>query len=203
MKLYSNSFAPSPRRVRMFAAEKALALEVINFDFATNQHRQAEFLAINPVGDVPALVLEDGTALTESLAICRYLEEIHPSPPLFGTSTLGRARINECVDHLMFRLYVPATQAFKHTHAYWATRLTQVLPYGDVARALLREEFARLETWLSDGREFLVNSAFSMADIVAYTSVEFAKVGGVRVTADEPHLQAYMARLGARPSAKA
>ncbi len=203
MKLYSNSFAPSPRRVRMFAAEKGLALDLINLDFATNQHRQAEFLAINPVGDVPVLVLEDGTALAESLAICRYLEELHPSPPLFGTSPLGRARINECVDHLMFRLYVPATQAFKHTHAYWASRLTQVLPYGDVARALLREEFARLETWLSDGREFLVDGAFSMADIVAYTSVEFAKVGGVRVTADEPHLQAYMARLVTRPSAKA
>ncbi len=203
MKLYSNSFAPSPRRVRMFAAEKGLALDLINLDFATNQHRQAEFLAINPVGDVPVLVLEDGTALAESLAICRYLEELHPSPPLFGTSPLGRARINECVDHLMFRLYVPATQAFKHTHAYWASRLTQVLPYGDVARALLREEFARLETWLSDGRGFLVDDAFSMADIVAYTSVEFAKVGGVRVTADEPHLQAYMARLATRPSAKA
>jgi glutathione S-transferase len=203
MKLYSNSFAPSPRRVRMFAAEKGLTLDLINLDFATNQHRQAEFLAINPVGDVPALVLEDGTSLAESLAICRYLEERHPSPPLFGTSPLGRARINECVDHLMFRLYVPATQAFKHTHAYWATRLTQVLPYGDVARALLREEFARLETWLCDGREFLVDGAFSMADIVAYTSVEFAKVGGVRVTADEPQLQAYMARLATRPSAKA
>jgi len=203
MKLYSNTFAPSPRRVRMFAAEKGLTLDLINLDFATNQHRQAEFLAVNPVGDVPALVLEDGSVLTESLAICRYLEELHPSPPLFGTSPLGRARINECVDHLMFRLYVPATQAFKHTHSYWATRLTQVLPYGDVARALLREEFARLEAWLSDGREFLVDGAFSMADIVAYTSVEFAKVGGVRVSTDEPHLQAYMARLAARSSAKA
>ena len=203
MKLYSNSFAPSPRRVRMFAAEKGLTLETINLDFASNEHRQAAFLAVNPVGDVPALVLDDGTVLTESLAICRYLEELQPAPPLFGSSALGRARINECVDHLMFRLYVPATQAFKHTHAYWAPRLTQVLPYGDVARTLLREEFARLEGWLSDGREFLVDGAFSVADIVAYTSVEFAKVGGVRVTADEPHLRAYMARMGARPSAKA
>lgn len=203
MKLYSNSFAPSPRRVRMFAAEKGVSLEVVNLDFAKDEHRTAAFLAINPVGDVPALVLDDGLVLTESLAICRYLEELHPAPALFGTSTVERARVNECVDHLMFRLYVPATQAFKHTHAYWATRLTQVLPYGDVARASLREEFARLEEQLADGREFLVNGRFSMADIVACTSVEFAKVGGVRVAADQPHLQAYMARLAARPSAKA
>ena len=98
---------------------------------------------------------------------------------------------------------MPATQAFKHTHAYWATRLTQVLPYGDVARSLLRDEFARLEGQLANGREFLVGNAFSAADIVAYTSVEFAKVGGVRVAADQPHLQAYMARIGVRPSAKA
>ncbi|MEY4376555.1 MAG: hypothetical protein RJB26_1105 [Pseudomonadota bacterium] len=203
MKLYSNSFAPSPRRVRMFVAEKGLTLDVVNLDFANNEHRQADFLAINPVGDVPALVLDDGTVLTESLAICRYLEEAHPAPPLFGSSPLERARIAEAVDALMFRLYVPATQAFKHTHAYWATRLTQVLPYGEVARSLLREEFARLEGQLADGREFLVGNAFSAADIVAYTSVEFAKVGGVRVAADQPHLQAYMARIGARPSAKA
>lgn len=203
MKLYSNAFAPSPRRVRLFAAEKGLTLEVINLDFAKDEHRQEAFLAINPVGDVPALVLDDGTVLTESLAICRYLEELHPAPALFGTTALERARVNECVDHLMFRLYVPGTQAFKHTHAYWATRLTQVLPYGDVARAALREEFARLENWLADGREFLVGEQFSMADIVAYTSVEFAKVGGVRVGADQLHLQAYMARMAARPSAKA
>lgn len=203
MKLYSNAFAPSPRRVRMFAAEKGLTLETVNLDFANNEHHTPAFLAINPVGDVPALVLDDGTVLTESLAICRYLEELHPQPSLFGSSTLERARIAECVDHLMFRLYVPATQAFKHTHAYWATRLTQVLPYGDVARALLREEFARIEGWLADGRAFLVDDRFSMADIVAYTSVEFAKVGGVRVSEEHPHLKAYMARIGVRPSAKA
>jgi glutathione S-transferase len=103
----------------------------------------------------------------------------------------------------MFRVYVPATQAFKHTHAYWATRLTQILPYGDVARDLLREEFARIEGWLADGRAFLVDERFSMADIVAYTSVEFAKVGGLRVGEEHPHLKAYMARIGVRPSAKA
>jgi glutathione S-transferase len=203
MKLYSNAFAPSPRRVRMFAAEKSLTLEIVNLDFASNEHHAPAFLAINPVGDVPALVLDDGSVLTESLAICRYLEELHPQPSLFGSSSLERAHIAEYVDHLMFRLYVPATQAFKHTHAYWATRLTQVLPYGDVARDLLREEFARIDNWLADGRAFVVGDRFSMADIVAYTSVEFAKVGGVRVGDDYPQLKAYMGRMASRPSAKA
>ena len=93
MKLYSNAFAPSPRRVRMFAAEKGLTLETVNLDFANNEHHAPAFLAVNPVGEVPALVLDEGTVLTESLAICRYLEELYPQPSLFGSSALERARI--------------------------------------------------------------------------------------------------------------
>ena len=107
-------------------------------------------LSPNPVGDLPTLVLDDGTVLTESLAICRHLEEIQPLPPLLGTDPRSRARVNETVDRLMFRLYVPATQAFRHTHAFWAERLTQVPAYGELAREAVRQELAWLESALTD-----------------------------------------------------
>jgi len=203
MRLYSNSFAPSPRRVRMFAAEKALVIDMVQVDLARQENRRADYLALNPTGDVPTLVLDDGTVLTESLAICRFLEELHPTPPLLGTDSRSRSRINELVDRLMFRLYVPATQAFRHTHAFWAERLTQVPAYGELARESIRQEFAILNSMLADGRPFLLGDVLTLADIVAYTSVDFAKVGGVRPASDQTALLDYQTRIGARPSARA
>ncbi len=203
MKLYSNAFAPSPRRVRMFAAEKGLSLDLVQLDIARHENRHPDYLALNPTGDVPTLVLDDGTVLTESLAICRFLEELRPSPPLLGTDARSRSRVNEQVDRLMFRLYVPATQAFRHTHAFWADRLTQVPAYGEQAREAVRGELAILDRVLADGRPFLLGETFTLADIVAYTSVDFAKVGGVRPASGQTALLAYLESIGARPSARA
>jgi len=84
VKLYTNRFAPSPRRVRMYAAEKGIALELVEVDIAANAHRAPEYLAVNPLAELPTLERDDGTHLTESLAICRWLEEQHPEPSLFG-----------------------------------------------------------------------------------------------------------------------
>ena len=187
----------------MFAAEKGVPLEIVEVDIGRNEHRQPGYLALNPTGELPTLELDDGSTLTESLAICRYLEELQPQPPLLGADTRERARVNECVDRLMFRLYVPATQAFRHTHAFWAERLTQVPAYGEIAREAVRGELAWLESLLQDGRTFLLGESFTLADIVAYTSVDFAKVGGVRPTEAQPALRAYLARIAARPSARA
>ena len=187
----------------MFAAEKSIPLELVELDIGRNEHRAADYLALNPVGDLPTLVLDDGTVLTESLAICRHLEEIQPLPPLLGTDPRSRARVNETVDRLMFRLYVPATQAFRHTHAFWAERLTQVPAYGELAREAVRQELAWLESALTDGRNFLLGETFTLADIVAYTSVDFAKVAGVRPTDTQTALRAWLARIAARPSARA
>ena len=118
MKLYDNAFAPSPRRVRMFLAEKGLPFERVEVDIAAGATAQADFLAVNPLGEVPVLELDDGTRLTESLAICRYLESLHPQPPLLGTSPLEQARIESMVLSVMFRLYVPTMHAFRHTHKF-------------------------------------------------------------------------------------
>jgi len=202
MKLYDNAFAPSPRRVRMFLAEKGLAFERVEVDIAAGATGQAEFLAINPMGEVPVLELEDGTRLTESLAICRYIESMHPQPPLLGESPIERARIDAAVLSVMFRLYVPTTHAFRHTHKFWQGRLTQVPTYGDLARQQVLDEWQRIDTLLA-GSTFMAGDRFSFADIVAFTTLEFGKVAGIRLQPQQSHLARWRELIAARPSASA
>lgn len=202
MKLYSNRFAPSPRRVRMFAAEKGIELEIVEVDIAAREHETPAYRAINDAGEVPTLLRPDGAPLTESLAICRWLEERYPEPNLFGADADERAAVASAIDRLMFRLYVPTTHVFRHTHAFWATRLTQVPAFGELQRAAVIEERAALDRRLAQ-HEFVVGQRFTMADIVAYTSVDFGKVVGLRPTEAEPQLARWYAQIAARPSARA
>ena len=202
LKLYNSPFAPSPRRVRMFAAEKQIPLELVEVDIASGATRAADFLAVNPLGETPVLEREDGSRVTESLAICRWLEELHPTPDLFGRDAEERLAVNRWVDRLMFRLYVPTTQVFRHTHAFWTGRIEQVPAYGELQRAAVRAEHVALDAALA-GREFLARDAFSMADLVAFTSVDFGKVAGLRVGDELPALKRWYDAIRERPSARA
>ena len=202
MKLYSNRYAPSPRRVRMFAAEKGIALDIVEVDIAAGEQRSAEFLARNPRGELPLLELDDGSILTESLAICRLLEARQPEPNLWGRTPEERAAVDCAVDGLMFRLYVPTTQAFRHGHEFWAGRIEQVPAYADVARRLVTAEYDFLERRLAE-HAYVSLDRFTMADIVAYTTVEFGKVAGLRPGADHKGIQRWRAEIRERPSARA
>jgi len=202
MKLYDNAFAPSPRRVRMFLAEKGLSVERVEIDIAAGGNTVAEFLAVNPQGEVPVLELDDGTRLTESLAICRYIETLHPAPPLLGESPLEQARIESAVLSLMFRLYVPTTQAFRHTHKFWQGRIEQVPAYGELARRQVLDEWQRLDAQLGTAA-FIAGERFSFADIVAFTTLEFGKVAGIRPQPTQTHLLRWRELIAARPSAAA
>ena len=202
MKLYSSRFAPSPRRVRMYAAEKGIALEIIEVDIAAGGARAPAYLAVNPLGELPTLELQDGTRLVESIAICRWLEERHPEPPLFGHDAVERAAINGWVDRLMFHLYLPMVNVFRHTHAYWSTRTTQVPAFGELERGAVLAEFASLDAALG-GREFLASGSMSMADVVAFTSVDFGKPSNLRVGDAHPNLKRWYTSINARPSARA
>lgn len=202
MKLYDNDFAPSPRRVRMFLAEKQLSVTRIPIDIAAGETNSDAFTRINPVAELPVLELDDGTRLTESLAICRYLEALQPEPNLLGKTPLEQAGIESVVLQVMFRLYVPTTLAFRHTHRFWQGRLTQVAQYGELAREQVLTEWQRWETLLAE-REFLAGDRFSFADIVGYTTLEFGKPSGIRVQNSQPHLLRWQAAIAARPSARA
>ena len=202
MKFFDAPFAPSPRRVRMFLAEKGLSIPTVSVDIAAGETGQANFLAINAVGEVPVLELDDGTRLTESLAICRYLETLHPEPALLGRDALERAQLDALVLQIMFRVYVPTTQAFRHGHKFWAGRITQVPQYADLARQQVLDEWARFDAMLAT-REFIGGERFSFADIVAYTTLDFGKPSGIRVQPAQTHLARWQAAIAARPSAKA
>jgi glutathione S-transferase len=189
MKLYDNGFAPSPRRVRMFIAEKGLesrgvTIARVSVDIANQETQSAAYREVNPLGEVPVLELDDGTRIRESLAICRYLETLYPEPCLFGATPLERARIEAMTLEIMFRVYVPTTQAFRHTHKFWQGRVR------------------RIDTLLR-GREFLAGDTFSMADIVAFTTLEFGKPSGIRLQPEQTDLGRWHAAIAARPSAKA
>ena len=202
MKLYTNRFAPSPRRVRMYAAEKGIALDLVEVDIASGAHHSPEYLAVNPLGEVPTLERDDGARLTESIAICRALEEEYPEPTLFGATPAERAEVNRWVDRLMLRLYVPATHVFRHTHPFWAERLTQVPAWGELQRATVLAEYDALDRRL-DGRDYVASDRFTMADIVAFTSVDFGRPSGLRVGETRPALKRWYEAIGARPSARA
>ena len=202
LKLYDNAFAPSPRRVRMFLAEKGLPFETISVDIAAGETGSADFLAVNPLGELPVLELDDGTRLRESLAICRYLESMQPEPTLLGRNDRERANIESIVLQLMFRVYVPTTHAFRHTHKFWAGRVVQIPEYGALARENVLTEWQRLDRELAN-REFLAGDRFSFADIVGYTTLEFGKPSGIRLQEGQDHLRRWHAAIAARPSAKA
>lgn len=202
IKLYNDPFAPSPRRVRMFMAEKAIDYERVDLSIAKGETQSPDFLALNPLGEVPVLVLDTGECLTESLAICRYLEQLFPEPPLFGTDLLEKARIDSAIHRVMFRAYVPSTLAFRHTHSFWQGRIEQVAQFGAIAKQQVLDEWQRINEELAV-RPFIAGDNFSFADIVAYTSLEFGKPSGIRVSDTQVHLKRWQSEIAARPSAKA
>ncbi len=202
MKLYTDRYAPSPRRVRMYCAEKGLPLELVEVGIASGETAAPAFRGVNPVGEVPVLELADGTRVTESLAICRWLEELNPAPPMFGRTPDERRDVNRWIDRIMFRMYVPTTHVFRNTAPFWASRLTQVPAWADVQRGVVLEEYAALDAHLA-GREYVAGDAFTMADVVAFTTVEFGKLSKLRAAPEHVHLQRWFDAVKARPSASA
>jgi glutathione S-transferase len=202
VKLYDSPFAPSPRRVAMFLAEKGIDIPREPVDISAGATRSEAFRAVNPAGEVPVLELDDGTRLTESLAICRYLEQLHPEPNLLGRSPLEQAQVEMWSLRLMFRLYVPISHAFRHTHRFWAGRVQQVPEYGALARQAALEELEALEGVMAS-RPFVAGERFTLADIVAFTTIEFGKPSDIRLQPSHVALRRWFDAVKARPSAAA
>ncbi len=201
MKLYDFSFAPNPRKVRVYAAEKGIEIPLETVDLATGQQRSPEFLKINPLGQLPVLELDDGTYLTESLAIIEYLEEIHPDPPLLGTDPLSRARIRAAERACDFGVFMPAGLVFQHTSPFFAKRIKQIPEVAEMGKAALAKRFALLDETLA-GREWLCGR-FSLADITLLVGVDFAGVSGITPDPSLSNLLRWHEAAKARPSAKA
>src|SRR5688500_16841600 len=205
MKLYQDPRAPNPRRVRVFLHEKGLLerVELIEVSINNAANRAPEHLERHPLGLVPVLELDDGRRLRESMAICRWFEEQHPEPNLFGRDAWERAQIEQWNRHAELELLWPVAQIFRNTHDFWRGRLAQAPEFGAIMRTVLGERMTWLDQELA-ARPFLAGERFTVADITALCALDFAKIIQVRIDpANQPHLARWHQSVAARPSAKA
>ncbi len=203
MKLYGeDNPAPNPRRVRIFLAEKGLTLEQERVPLRERAHKARSFLDKNSLGQVPVLELDDGSFLSESVSICRYLEGLHPEPPLFGTTPKEQATIDMWIRRIELQLMMPIAQVWRHAHPLTASLLTQFTDFGESNRAHADRAYRWLDGELAD-RRFVAGDAYSMADIIALTTVDFGRFIGVPVPEDCGAVLSWLSIVGQRPSAAA
>ncbi len=203
MKLYDSPFAPNPRRVRIFLAEKGIVIPTETIDLSKLQQMEPAFTCVNPLRRIPALVLDSGEVLTESVAICRYFEEIQPEPPLFGTGALERARVEMWQRRAELSFFYHVAMAFRHSHpAMREMETPQIKELAETSRprALAFAEF--LDSELAK-RPFVAGEHFSIADITAYVAADFAKFARIDLPESLGHLRRWREAVAARPSARA
>ena len=203
MKLYDGGRAPNPRRVRVYLAEKGIKVPTEQVDLGALQQKSAAFTAVNPLQRVPALVLDDGTIITESIAICRYFEFSHPEPPMFGEDALGQAMVDmwnrRCEQHLLLQV----SHVFRHLHpAMKAMEVPQIAEWGETNKAKALEFLPILDSQLGAHR-FVAGDRYSVADITALIAVDFMKPAKLAVPPAFANVLRWHAEVSARPSAAA
>ncbi len=187
----------------MFLAEKGVAYDTIEVSIAAHANETAEFRKKNPLMLLPVLELGDGRVLRESIAICHYIEELHPEPNLFGVDAWERAVVEQWNRHAELELLAPIAQVFRNSHAFWAGRIKQVPEFAQFMREHITTRFDWIDRELAS-RPYIAGERFTVADITAMCAIEFGKVSDIRVNAaTHPNLHGYLARVTARPSAKA
>ena len=201
MKLYVDAGrAPNPRRVRIFLAEKGVSLPIEAVDLGTQAHKTPAFRAINPLARLPALMLDDGTVIAESIAICRYIEAQHPQPPLFGEGALEQALIEMWQRRVEFHLLAIVSNVFRHLHPAMAPlEVPQVAAWGEANMPRALEFLALLDAELGR-RPYVAGERFSVADITAVVAVDFMKPAKLTVPDALANVRLWHAEVSARPS---
>jgi glutathione S-transferase len=203
MKLYDMGRAPNPRRVRIFLVENGIEVPKQEVDLGALEQYGPEFTALNPMQRVPVLVLDDGTVITESVAICLYFEKLKPEPNLFGEGPLESALVEMWNRRLELHFYGPVSQSFRHTSPAMAKReIPQVAEWGAASRKKSEEFLGFLEHELGK-REYVAGNRFTIADITALVTVDFMRVIKLAVLPEMTNLSRWHASVSARPSAKA
>ena len=211
MKFFDFEMAPNPRRARIFMAEKGIeGVEIIQIDLGDNRENVGdEYRSINPSCTVPALVLEDGTLISESVAICRYFEEVQPNPPLMGRDPKEKAVVEMWQRQVELQGYMPAGEAFRNYNKRFAGRaLAGNDSYAQIPELVTRsrtrvERFFNLLNDHMESREFIASDVFSIADITAYVMVDFAGWSKMGITESQTHLKRWYESIKARPSSSA
>ena len=202
MKLYDGGRAPNPRRVRIFLAEKGMSLPVEKIDLANLEHKTAEFTALNPLQRVPVLVLDDDTVITESIAICRYIEGLRPEPPLFGRGALEEALVEMWNRRVELNLYQAVAAVFRHTNPAMKDFESQIPEWGEANRPRVFEFLGLLDRELK-GRLFMAGDHYSVADITALVAVDFMRPAKLIMPEEFVNLRRWHAQVSERSSASA
>jgi len=203
MKILETRAAPNPRRVRIFLAEKGIEVPFEELDLMKGALRTPEFTEKNWFRRVPVLVLDDGTAISETVAICRYFEELQPEPALFGKGALGRASVEMWNRRVELGLLVAVQFAFRHLHPAMAHLETPQVPaWGEANKPKALEILGYLDKELA-GRRFIAGDAFSIADITLLVALDFMKPARIQRPPELTSLARWHEEMSARSSAKA
>ncbi|MGF1550974.1 MAG: glutathione S-transferase family protein [Paracoccaceae bacterium] len=200
--LYDQPRAPNPRRLNIALAEKGVAVERVVLDLMKNEHRSPEVLARTGHPAVPALVLDDGTVLTETVAILRYVEALHPEPNLLGRDVLEQATIEMWQRRVEFGLFAAVAACFRHTNRHLAVLEDQVPEWGEINRRRIRGHLEALDARLGN-RDWIAADRLTVADITAIVALDFLRIVKEAEPDDLPGLTAWAARMRARPSWRA
>lgn len=203
MKLYDSRQAPNPRRARIFLAEKGITVPTEQVDIMAKQQLTPEYTAINPLQRMPALVLDDGTVITESIAICRYFETLQPDPPLFGAGAKDMALVEMWNRRCEINFMANVAAVFRHLHpAMKELEVPQVPAWAEASKPRVTWFLRLLDGELAK-REFIAGGRYTVADITALVAVDFMKPARLTVPDELTNVKRWHAAVSARPSARA
>ncbi len=203
MILHDFKAGPNPRRVHIFLAEKGITVPTTQVDIFKREQKSPDFMAKNPVGSVPTLELDDGTCISESVAICRYFEEIHPEPPLFGRTPVEKAVIEMWLRRVELNVMGPVSQVWIHGHPLTAKLVKQIPDAAEFGRQRASVGYKLLDDQLVD-HAFIAGDQYSVVDAIALATIDFAVTPvGVEIGDEFPNLKRWREAMSARPSASA
>jgi glutathione S-transferase len=203
MKILDEKRAPNPRRVRVFLAEKGIHVPFEQVEIMRGEHKSEAFAKLNPVQRVPVLVLNDGTAISESMAICRYFEAIQPEPRLFGETPIEIAMIEMWNRRAELNFFFPVAHYFRHTHPAMAgLEKPQVPEWGEANKPRVDEIIRIFDERLADA-PYLAGERFSVADITAMIATDFMKPARLAIPGDAANFKRWYGEVSSRPSHKA
>lgn len=203
MKLYDGGRAPNPRRVSLFLAEKGIAVETVPVDMGKLEHKSDTVARRNPLQRLPVLELDDGTVLTETIAICRYFEELHPEPPLMGVGALDKAIVEMWQRRVELHFFMAVAAAFRHLHpAMKGWEEPQIAEWGEANKPKALAFLPLLDVQL-EKQPFVAGERFSVADITAHVTVSFMRLARIPLPDGIPNIRRWFAEVSERPAFKA
>lgn len=200
MKIYDGGKAPNPRRVRIYLAEKGIEVPLEPVDMGALEHKSDKITRRNPLQRLPVLEFDDGTTLSETVAICRYFEELHPEPPLMGADALDKATVEMWQRRVELHFLTPVAHAFRHIHpAMKEWEIPQIADWGEANKPKAIEFIRLLDEELAK-REFIAGDRFTIADITATVATDFMKPARISIPEDAANFIRWYEAMKARPS---